>query len=175
MSPGQPPTAKQASASAMGRRQFIAMQPHQLRIFGEIGHTGEICLILAAGEDPTKMTVDEAEMARRMNVELRIGMEVVVAMVRRPPQHTLLRRRLRHDRENELKDSAGLIGAMGKVAMVASPDGKNPEPVKADADRQRLHGDAGPDRPEARQMNHQEGYGRGIDDIGVAVREPFQV
>ena len=27
--------------------------------------------------------------------------------------------------------------------MVAGPDGENVEPVKTDADRQRLHGDAG--------------------------------
>jgi hypothetical protein len=141
---------------------------------GEISHAGEVCLILAAGEDPADVTINKAEVARRMNVELRIGMEMVVAMVRRPPQHALLRRRLRNECENELKDPRGLIGAVGKVAMVASADGENSEPVKTNPDRHRLHGHAGPDRREASQMHDQEGYGRGIDDIRLAVRELFR-
>src|SRR5271155_6073807 len=48
-----------------GRRQFVAMEPHQLRILGEIRHSGEICRLVAAGGAPDEMTVDGSEMGRR--------------------------------------------------------------------------------------------------------------
>src|SRR6185437_7477943 len=151
------------------RRQFVTVEPHQLRITGEIRHPGEIGHLLAAGENPAEVTVDETEAARRMNVELRIGMEVVVAMVGRPPQNALLRRRLRHGGENQLEGAAGLIGAVGKVAVITGADGEDAQPVKTDSDRQRLRGDASPDRRETRQMHDHEWYGGRIDDVGIAV------
>ena len=49
--------------------------------------------------------------------------------------------------------------------MIAGPDGENPQPVEADANGERLNGDAGPDRPEARQMHEDEGDGGWIDDV----------
>ncbi len=84
-----------------------------------------------------------------MNVEFGVGMEVVVAMVGRPPQHALLRRRLREHGENELEAPARLISPVGKVAMVTRANGEDPQPVKANADRHRLRRYAGPDRGEA--------------------------
>ena len=112
-----------------------------------------------------------------MDVELGIGMEVVVTMVGCPPQHALLRRRLRHRCENELKSAAGFIGAMRKVAVIAGPDGEDPEPVETDPNRQRLNRDAGPDRGKASQMNDHERYGGRIDDIRGhgAIRRLFQL
>ena len=41
-----------------------------------------------------------------MNVEFGVGMEVVVAMVGRPPQYALLRSRLREHCENKLESEA---------------------------------------------------------------------
>jgi len=132
--------------------------------------------LLAAGEDPADMAVDKAHLPRRVNVEFRIGMEVVVAMVGGPPQDALLRGRLRERRENELEDPAGLISAVGKVAMVTGANGEDPQPVKANANRDRLGRDAGPDRGEAREMHDDERYRRGIDDIGrrIAVHDRLQ-
>ena len=118
------------------RDLFVAVEPHQLGIFGEIRDPIDVHRLLAAGEDPADMTVDKSGVAGRMNVEFGVGMEVVVAMVGRPPQDALLRRRLRERGENELEDPAGLISAVGKVAMVTRTDGEDPQPVKADADRQ---------------------------------------
>ena len=148
------------------RDLFVAVEPHQLGEFGEIRDPIDVHRLLAAGEDPADMAVDEARLARRMDVEFGVGMEVVVAMVGRPPQDALLRRRLREHCENELEGPAGLIGAVGEVAMVTRPDGEDPQPVKADAERDRPRGDAGPDRGEAREMHDDEGYRRGIDNIG---------
>ena len=110
-----------------------------------------------------------------MNVEFGIGMEVVVAMVGRPPQDALLRRRLRHHGENALKRAARLVGAVGKVPMIAGPDGEDSQPVKTDSDRHRLRGDPRPDCREAGQMHDHEWYGRRIDDVCGAVRGQFQV
>src|SRR5208337_2963018 len=139
------------------------MEPHQLRIAGKIGNSGQIRSGMPPRENPAEMTVEESGVARRMNVELGVGIEMVIAVVARPPQHALLRRALRQRGENELKGAAGLESAMREIAMVAGPDGENPQPVEADADRQRLHSDAGPDRPKARQMHKDEGHGGRID------------
>ena len=156
------------------RDLFVAVEPHQLGIFGEIRDPVDVHRVLAAGEDPADMAVEESRLPRRVNVELRIGMEMVVAMVGRPPQHALLRGRLCERRENELEDPAGLISAVGKVAMVASADGEDPQPIKADAERNRPRSDAGPDRGEAHQMHNDEWNGRGVDNIRrrIAILRP---
>ena len=106
------------------RRELIAMEPQELGITCEISHSGEIRCRVSAGENPAEMTVEESRVARRMDVELGVGIEVVVAVVGRPPQNALLRGALRHHGENELKDAARLIGAMREVAVIAGPDRK---------------------------------------------------
>jgi hypothetical protein len=56
-------------------------------------------------------------------------------MVRRPPQHALLRGAHGHERDYELKDATGFKGAMRKIAMVS---GGNEEHAHAE-ERQAGH------------------------------------
>src|SRR6266705_335733 len=60
----------------------------------------------------------------------------MVAVVRGPPEHALLRGGGGHDGDDELKRAAGLKGAMGKVAMVPGGDEEHPHVKQRQADNQ---------------------------------------
>src|SRR5712691_5973316 len=82
------------------------------------------------------MRPPEAEERGRVQVRFRVGVAVMVAVVRGPPQHALLRGGGGHDGDDELKRAAGLKGAMGKVAMVPGRDKKHPHVKQRQADNQ---------------------------------------
>ena len=54
--------------------------------------------------------------------------------------------------------------------MVAAGDAEHAQPVKGDAERERLPGDAAPDRAETGQMDGDEGKRMRIDNIFVVLR-----
>ena len=60
-----------------------------------------------------------------MKVQFLIGMAVMVAMMRRPPQHALLRGAHGHECDYELKDAAGFKRAVRKIAMVSGGNEKH--------------------------------------------------
>ena len=86
-----------------------------------------------------------------------------------PPQHALLRRRLRKHREHELEYAAGRIGAMREVAMVAGADTEHAQPIERYANRDRLPRDAGPERRDAGEVHQHEWDRRRIDDVAMDV------
>src|SRR5262245_32145903 len=145
------------------------MQPHQLGIAREIGNLDEVGLAVTASKDPADMAVPEALVARRMNVALGVGKQVMMAVLGGPPQHALLRGALRQQGENELEGAAGREGAMREVAMIAGTDGEDAQPIEHKANGNRLPSDAGPDRRRAGEMHQHEGDGGGIDDVAVGV------
>ena len=114
------------------------MQPHQLGIAREIGDLDEIGCVMLAGEDPPQVTVEKAPVARRVHVVLGVGVQMVMPVLGRPPQHALLGRALRQYGEDELECTAGQVGAMREVSMVSCADRKDAQPVKHRADCDRL-------------------------------------
>src|SRR5262245_43669091 len=120
---------------------------------------------MLAREDPAHVAVQKTLVPRRMHVVLGIRMQMVMAMLGRPPQHALLQRALRQHREHELERPAGRIGAMREVAVVSGPDGEDARPVEHDTDDEGVPGDAGPDRRETRQVDKHEWDRRRIDDV----------
>ena len=96
-------------------------------------------------------------------------MQVMMAMLGRPPEHALLGRALGQEGEHELERAAGRVGAMREIAMIAGADGEHPQPIERDAERDRLPGDAGPDRRDAGEMHQHERDGGRIDDVAVIV------
>ena len=90
-----------------------------------------------------------------------------MAMLRRPPQHALLRRRLRAEGQHELKHPPGAVGAMREVAVIAGADAENAQPVERRAKRDGLDRHAGPERGEAREVHQHERNGRRIHDVVV--------
>src|SRR5215510_7616435 len=115
------------------------------------------------------MAIPEALVARRVDVALGVGVQVVMTVLGGPPQHALLGRALRQQGENELEGAAGREGAMREVTMIAGPDGEDAQPIEHETNGNRLPGDAGPDRRRAGEMHQHEGDGGGIDDVAVGV------
>ena len=60
-----------------------------------------------------------------MKIQFLIGMAVMMAMMRCPPQYALLRRAHGHERDYELKDAAGFKRAMRKIAVVSGGNEKH--------------------------------------------------
>lgn len=71
-----------------------------------------------------------------MKVQFLIGMAVMMAMMRRPPQHALLRRAHGHERNYELEDAAGFKCAMRKIAVVSSGNEKHAHAEERQASHQ---------------------------------------
>ena len=62
--------------------------------------------------DAARMAVQEAALTRRMHVQLGVGMQMMVAMLGRPPQHALLGRGLAGEGQQELERAAGGVRAV---------------------------------------------------------------
>ena len=110
-----------------------------------------------------------------MHVVLGVGMQMVVAVLRGPPQNALLCGALAQDGEHELEGAAGRIRAMGEQAMIARADGENPQPIEGDAKYERFPGHARPNRPETGKMYQKKGNRRRIDNIVMYVGSPSSV
>ena len=77
-----------------------------------------------------------------MHVVRRIRMQVVMTVLGRPPQDALLSARLSEKRQKKLEYSTGLIGYVREIAVVASADGKDAQPVEDQAHRDCLPSNA---------------------------------
>ncbi len=118
-------------------------------------------------EDPAQMRIHETRMHRRMHVEFGVGVAVVVAVLGGPPEHALLRRRLRQHGQHELHRTAGLVGPVREIAVIAASHGEHPQPVEAKGQPERRGGHAAPERPEAGEMGEHEGNGGRVDDVAI--------
>jgi len=68
-----------------------------------------------------------------MEIVFLIGEAMMMAMVSGPPENAFLRRGHSHESDDELKDAAGFIGAMRKIAVIAGGDEKHANDEKRDA------------------------------------------
>src|ERR1700694_4851004 len=105
---------------------MIAIQPAQLWISVEIVYQIDSRLIIFIGKNPPHVRPPEAEDGGRMQVVLRIGIAMVMAMIGCPPEHALLRGRCGHEAHHKLKHTAGLEGTMRKVTVIAGTHEKHP-------------------------------------------------
>src|SRR5215472_5445997 len=71
------------------------------------------------------MCDQEPEKRRRMQVQLLVGIAVMVAMMRRPPEHAFLRGRHGHECDNELKRAAGLKRTVRKITVITGGNEKH--------------------------------------------------
>ena len=104
-----------------------------------------------------------------MHILLGIGMQMVMPVLGSPPQDAFLRARLRQERQEELKDPAGGVGAMGEIPVITGADREKPHPIEDKADRDGLPADAAPERGEAGEMDQHKRQRRGVHDVGMRV------
>src|SRR4051794_531776 len=100
-----------------------------------------------------------------MDVAFGVGMQMMMPMLRRPPQHAFLGAALSEERQNKLKRPAGRISAMREVPMIPGSNCKEAEPVQCHADENGLPTHARPDGPETGEMDQYERNGRWVNDI----------
>jgi len=108
----------------------VLVEPAEFGEFGEVADVVIARVVVAVGEDPADVGPPEAEEGRRVQVFLQIGIAVMVAMVRRPPENALLRGRHGHPGDHELKPAAGLERAVGKIPVIARGDEEHAHFVK---------------------------------------------
>src|SRR5215468_601985 len=134
------PSADQQAENGKNDRghPFVPVQPHQFRIAREVGNLHEVGRVVPGGEDPPDMAVQETLVTGRMDVLYSVGMQMMVPVLCGPPQHTALRGTLRQGGKHKLSGAAGRVGAMREVSVISGPNGENSQPVKRDADRNRL-------------------------------------
>lgn len=84
-------------------------------------------------------------LARRVNVGFAVRMRVVIAMMSRPPERAFLIRRATDQRQDELKDAAGLIGTMREVTVITGGYGKYAKAVEGKARNHRNPANARPE------------------------------
>ena len=100
-----------------------------------------------------------------MHVLLGIGMQMVMPVLGRPPQNTLLGATLSEEGEEELKDPAGRVGSMREVPVVPRPYRKDAQPIQRRTNCDSLPRDTRPDRRDAAQMYQYEWKNGRIDDV----------
>jgi hypothetical protein len=70
-----------------------------------------------------------------MNVRIAVGMRVVVTMMSRPPQRTLLIRRATDESQEKLKATVCFIRAMREVPVITSRHSKDTQTIKRNTRR----------------------------------------
>ena len=71
-----------------------------------------------------------------MKIEFLIGMAMMMAMMRCPPEHALLGGAHGHEGDYELKGAAGFKGAVRKIAVVSGGNEKHAHAEKREAGHQ---------------------------------------
>src|SRR5439155_21327519 len=122
---------------------MVSVQPAQLREPAPILDDRPVGLFVVLGENPADMGPPKAVDPGRMRILDRIRMAVVLAVVSRPPERSLLHGAASQTGEHKLKPPARFIRAMREVAMVAGGESEHAYEVKAgtkhDAQRRGRH------------------------------------
>jgi len=104
------------------REHVVLVQPAEFREFGEVADVVIARVVVAVGKNPADVRPPEAEERRRVQVLLQIGIPVMMAMMRRPPENALLRGRHGHPGDHKLKPAAGLERAVREIPVIAGGD-----------------------------------------------------
>jgi hypothetical protein len=102
-----------------------------------------------------------------MHVVRAVGVAVMRAVMRRPPQHPLLTRRLRDDRQHELRQPSELERAVTEIAVVPGSDPEHPDEITSGQPRHERPTERNGENGERRQVQRQE-PGR-LPDLAPAV------
>src|SRR5438067_1473437 len=92
-----------------------------------------------------------------MRIALGVGEAVVVAVIARPPQRTLLRRGQAAEGEDELRHPRQPEAPVREVTVIAGGDEEHPPRPQHDGENDRGSGDAGEHGEERDELNTDEG------------------
>src|SRR5450432_1748504 len=151
------------------------VQEAQLGVLEQILHPGKVRGKVFMRHEPPHVAPKESVLHRRMHVIRLIRVDMVVAMVCRPPNGPALHGRGAQQSEDELPDARSLEGAVRKIAMLEARDGEHPKEIEHHRDGQRHPAETHPDYRKAGGMHQKERqHPRPIDvPAGVAMHGGF--
>ena len=155
---GFQPGAEQEQRDRQHHRHqdVVAIEPAQFRETGEIADAAPIGAETAAREKPADMAAPETVDDRRMHIVRGVGMTVMIAVMRRPPQRSALHAGRADQREGELHRARGAEALVREVAVIETGDREHPYRVQRCRDRDRDRRDAHPEHREAGDVHRQE-------------------
>src|SRR5438552_807306 len=106
--------------------------PAQLGKLCEVGDVFDPRVVVFIGNDPAYVRPEKPEKRRRMQIQFLVGMPVMVAVMRRPPKHALLRRGHGHESNHELEHATSFERAVRKIAVIARRDEEHPHDQQAE-------------------------------------------
>ena len=107
-----------------------------------------------AGEEPPHVRPPEGAGQRRMKILLGVGVKVMSAVVRRPPERPFLVSRRRREGEQKLENPASLVRAVREEAMKPGGYREHSHDVQSQAGDDCHQADA---RPDGEQASHMHG------------------
>ena len=93
----------------------------------------------------------------RVDILFRIGELVMVPVMGSPPKRPLLAARSAPEGQNELKETTGLIGAMGEITVVSPRDGEHAGVIHEKAHADGRPADTGKNGQDADHVDTEEG------------------
>src|SRR5205823_639370 len=89
---------------------------------------------------------------RRMGIVRRVGIQVMMPMMSRPPQRSLLHRAATEPGEHKLKRATGLVRSMRKIAVIPRRDTEHSNEICEPAKRHAEPGRPSPKDADAGQV-----------------------
>src|SRR5262249_16411245 len=122
----QPTNEKKRYSENRRRNKVIFVQPAQFRKLGEVADVIKTRVVVFFGNNPANVRPEKSKKSGRVQIIFLIREAVMMAVMRRPPENSLLRGRLRHERDHELKRTALPIRAVGKITVITGRDEEHP-------------------------------------------------
>ena len=156
----QPVPADQEAGDGQhdARHPVVAVEPAQFGVAGAVADVVPGRLVVVLGEDPADVRPPEAGDVRRVRIVGRVGVAVVVAVVRRPTTAAPSASALQPSQAStNWNDAARLVGAVGEVAVVAARDAEHADEVGSRSSSTRAERiDAGEEDGQAGQVQADE-------------------
>jgi hypothetical protein len=128
--------AKQLSQTKKTARQRYRNEPVEAIEEKEFRETGKIANIVKPGRevsascDPPNVTPEKTMLMGRVDITRFVGVTMVMAMMRSPPEGTALYCRVAQDSEDKLAHARSLERSVREVAMVEARHRKHPYDVE---------------------------------------------
>ena len=149
----------------------VAVEPAELRIAREVADQARARGEVLARQEPAHVAPEEAVLPGRVDIFRPVGVRVVMAMVRGPPQRSALHGGGAEHGEHELPAARGAERAMREVAVVEGGDREHAHREEGGGEPRCKRAPAGPDRAEAAEMQRDERDDpRPVDAARVAAR-----
>lgn len=136
---------------------MISVHQPQLGIFLEVLHHASIVALRRLRHDPSDVRPPKAIPCRGMRISNGIGIPVMRPMMRRPPQHTLLRAGLGEKPHQKLRHPAELVGAVAEITVITRGDSEHSNCVGSDKPCQIRPFEGYPEQEETSEVQRAEG------------------